>query len=146
MSGGPDADKPPPASMGRSGFFNDRFAEMEGEVPDHFARAAEWKSGRGGNVCPKGSELSPLTRFKCEAGQCPAEHTHYFARFCNKTSRIALGGREPASDSEAVGRSKIPHGPFIYWYEDGSIRRVGTYNNGAMDGGWKTYRPGQAKR
>jgi hypothetical protein len=133
-----------------------RFDELSTQVPADFADARKWNQSR---ICPEGSRLSPFTRYSFEPGQDSHGFKYYYGRSCNviEGDEAETAGRKLASTkSEPVAPSApetgslptitvLPHGPYIWWYENGKRMETGSFENGTLAIGSSRYEPDGSK-
>jgi hypothetical protein len=117
-----------------------RYEELSGDVPAQFTDAAKWNSK---DICPEGTELSPLMRYKYGPDQKSYGFTYYFGRSCNiVTSREdENASRNLASPSPSLDVSLQPHGPYVWWYENGHRMGAGTFDHGTLASDWSRWEP-----
>jgi hypothetical protein len=137
-----------------------RIEELVTPVPATFAEAQTWNETK---VCPAGSELSPFTRYAFEPGENSRGFKHYYGRGCAIVQIQEIEGLEdetvvpsrklasidPAAQSQAAPRSRtrpsatmlLPHGPYIWWYENGAKMEGGTFELGTLAEGAMQYEP-----
>jgi hypothetical protein len=109
---------------------------LEGQVPSSFSEAAAWNRPA---ICPEGAELSPLMRYTYEPGQQAHGFKHYFGRSCNIT--LVYGETSERTPASPHWVSTVPHGPFIWWYENGKRMSAGTFERGALATDWARWEP-----
>ena len=119
-----------------------KYEELPQPVPPEFTDAEQWNNP---SICPEGSQLSPLTRFAYEPGQKNYGFTHYYGRSCN-----VVTARESDSSVRALASPKVnqmtstgvrPHGPFIWWYENGKRMSAGNFDHGTLASDWSRWEP-----
>ena len=123
---------------------NSHFEELITPVPANFADADKWNHTE---TCPTGAVLSPLTRYTFESGQKNHGFKFYYGRACELVRNNSGGdeaedddepGRKLASAGSETDQAKnfsvtlVPHGSFVWWYEDGKRMQSGTFENGTL--------------
>lgn len=120
-----------------------RFEELSSEVPKGFFEADKWNHSA---ICPEGSTLTPLTRYNFEPGENSHGFKFFFGRSCAiiqendpETEGRKLASADPGATQASV--SVLPHGPFIWWYENGKKMETGNFDHGTLAVGTLQFEP-----
>jgi hypothetical protein len=121
-----------------------RYEELRTPVPSNFSDADKWNQKEN---CPDEAVLSPLTRYTFEPGQKNRGFKFYYGRSCEivqtPDADDEIPNRKIASIDNANNFSVtlIPHGAFMYWYEDGRRMQLGSFDHGSLATDWHQYEP-----
>ena len=92
------------------------------DVPKDFTEADRWNQKA---LCPEGAILSPFVRYTYLPGEQNYGFKHYFGRSCN-VQRKSL---------------TVPHGPYMWWYQNGKRMGAGTFDHGSLATDWIRWTP-----
>ena len=120
-----------------------RYEELSTEVPTRFSDAQKWNQEK---ICPEGATLTPFTRYDYDSGQNSQGFKQYYGRTCAiiQTTDAEVEMRKLASIDPSEAQTTvtlIPHGPFIWWYENGKKMETGTFDHGTLSANPIRYEP-----